>query len=227
MATRGTSTVGYKALALMISLFLWTVAHGSSSIERGFDIPIVLRGLPPDLVITEQNADAVNVRVLGSRAALRNLAENKLEYPLEVTARKPGGVDYEVDLSSIELPRGMRVVSRSPTRISLSLEARGSKSVRIRPELEGEPAEGFEVGRVEVIPPRVRVSGARSEVLRLNEVVTDAIDVTGLSESVEREGRPLVAGKHVWLDDPGATQVRIEIVPKASATNTPRQGDAG
>lgn len=199
----------------MIALFLWSVAHGSSSIERGFDIPIVLRGVPAELVVIDQNADAVNVRVLGSRAALRNLAEDKLEYPLDVTARKPGSVVYEVDLSTIELPRGMRVVSRSPTRVELSFEARGSKTVRIRPEVEGEPADGYEVAGVEAIPPRVRLSGARSEVLRLSEVVTDAVDVTGLSEPVERETRLLLGGKHVWLDEPGVASVRVQIVPKA------------
>ena len=63
----------YKALALGLAVLLWGVSHGTSSIERGFDIPVALRGVPEDLVVTGQSTDAVNIRVKGSRAALRSL----------------------------------------------------------------------------------------------------------------------------------------------------------
>ena len=57
-----------KFLALGLAILLWGVANTSSSIERGFDIPVVLRGVPQDLVVTGLSADQVNVRISGSRA---------------------------------------------------------------------------------------------------------------------------------------------------------------
>ena len=60
----------------------------------------------------------------------------------------------------------------------------------------------------------MRVSGARSEVLRLGEVVTETIDVNGLAESAERDVRVSAGGGHLWVEDPGSVRVRIRVVPQ-------------
>jgi len=211
---RLTANLGYKLLALAIAIFLWGVANGSSSTERGFDLPIALRGVPPDLVITDQSADVVNVRVLGSPSILRNLSEAKLEYPLDVSNAKAGEAVYEVEPSILELPRGAAVVSRSPARVELRFEPRGQKSVRIRAELAGEPAPGYEITGATVVPPRIGVAGARSEVLRLTELATDTIDVSGLDAPAERDARVLLGGTHVWLEDPPTVKVRVQVAAK-------------
>jgi YbbR domain-containing protein len=208
--------LGLKLLAFGIAVFLWWVAHGSSSIERGYDLPVVVRGVPDDLVITDQSSGVVNVRVLGSRAALRNLRPERLEYDVDVSGSKPGLADFEIDMSHLDLPRGARIVSRSPARVALTFERRSSKSVPVRPDLEGSAAPGFAIERIEVDPPRIRVSGARSEVLRLGEVVTETIDVTGLTESAERDVRVSAGGGHLWVDDPGSVRVKIRVVPQPS-----------
>lgn len=206
------SNLGLKILAFGIAIFLWWVAHGSTSIERGYDLPIVVRGVPDDLVITEQSGEVVNVRILGSPAALRNLRTEGLDYVVDVAGAKPGLADFEVDMSHLDLPRGARIVSRSPARVAMTFERRSSKSVPVRPDLEGSPAPGFAIEKIEVDPPRLRVSGARSEVLRLGEVVTETIDVTGLAESAEREVRVSAGGGHLWVDDPGSVRVKIRVV---------------
>jgi YbbR domain-containing protein len=69
------------------------------------------------------------------------------------------------------------------------------------------------VAEVEVEPPRVRVTGARREVLRLNEAVTEAIDVTGAEAAVEREVRVNLGGENVWLEEPTTVRVRVQIEP--------------
>ncbi len=195
-------------------MVLWGMAHGTSSIERSVDIPVVFDGVPENLVITGQSVDEVNVRVLGSRAALRNVSPTKLEYRIDISSAKPGPAIYEVDASNVDqdLPRGARVVSRSPASIEVNFETRGRKSLQVRPDLEGEPAEGFAVALVEIDPPRVWVTGARSHVLRLSEVVTETIELTGAEESIEREVR-LSLGDLVWREEDGGVMVRIEVEP--------------
>jgi len=203
--------LGYKVLAIVIALFLWLVARGSSSVERGFDIPVVLQGVPDELVVVDQGADVVNVRLLGTRSALRNFNPEQLEYPLEISEAKPGQADFEVDLSRFDLPRGARVVSRSPSRIELSLERRIAKTVKVKPDLDGQPAEGFRVTKITDDPPRVRITGARSEVLRLSEVATETIDVAGASGAVEREVRISAGPGHVWAESPRTVKVTVAV----------------
>ena len=219
--------LGYKVLAVVIGLFLWVVARGSSSVERGFDIPVVLEGVPEELVVVDRGADVVNVRLLGTRAALRNFDPESLEYSLEVSEAKPGQADFEVDLSRFDLPRGARVVSRSPSRIELALEKRIGKTVKVKPDLEGTPADGYRVGSISVEPPRVRITGARSEVLRLSEVATETIDVAGATGPVEREVRISAGPGHVWADTPRTVKVTVDVEAERTPlapTKPPRSG---
>lgn len=203
--------LGYQLLAVVIALFLWVVARGSSSVERGFDIPVVLQGVPDDLVVVGQGADVVNVRVIGTRAALRNFDPQRLEYPLDLSTSKPGQAAFEVDLTRFDLPRGARVVSRSPSRIDLSFDRRVAKDLRVKPDLEGSPAKGYRIASVKAEPPRVRVMGARSEMLRLAEVATETIDVSGATAPIEKEVRVSAGPGHVWADAPGIVKVRVVV----------------
>jgi len=207
---------GYKLLAAGVALLLWGVSHGTDPIERGFDVSMVLRDVPDNLVVTDQSTDAVNIRVKGSRAALRSLSVADIEYVVDLSGAKAGVTGHEVDAESVKLPRGANIVSRSPSSIDFTLEPRGTKAVKVRADLAGEPAPGFAVASVRVEPLRVRITGPRREVLRLSEVVTETIDLTGVDETLEREVRPLLAGPHVRTADEDPIKVRVEVVPLES-----------
>jgi YbbR domain-containing protein len=219
---------GLAFLALGLSVALWGMAHGSSTIERGFDVPVVFQGLPDDLVMTEQGADVINIRVLGSRAALRNLSPASLEYEVAVDGSKPGAAVYEVDTTKIELPRGARIVSRSPHSLEVTFELKARRLVEVRPDVSGEPAEGFQLGEISVSPPRVWLAGARSSVLRLSQVVTEPIDVSGFAEPLEREARLALGGGHVWMEKNEPVVVSIQIGPRpAEERGAPAQRRRG
>ena len=204
---------GYKLLAAGVALLLWGVSHGTNPIERGFDVSMVLLDVPDSLVVTDQSTDAVNIRVKGSRAALRSLSVSDIAYVVDLSGAKAGVTEHEVDAESVKLPRGAQIVSRSPSSIDFTLEPRGSKAVKVRADLAGEPAPGFVVAAVQVEPTRVRITGPRREVLRLNEVVTETIDLSGVDESLEREVRPLMVGPHVRSEGETPIRVRVEVVP--------------
>jgi YbbR domain-containing protein len=218
--------LGYQLLAVVIAIFLWVVARGSSSVERGFDIPVVLQGVPDDLVVVDQGADVVNVRVLGTRAALRNFDPQRLEYALDVSTSKPGEAAFEVDLSRFDLPRGARIVSRSPSRIGLTFDRRIAKMLKVRPDLEGTPPDGYRIDSITVDPPRVRIEGARSEVLRLTEVATETIDVSGATGPIEKEVRVSAGPGHVWADAPRVVKVRVDVEAETPPTPPPSPAPA-
>lgn len=218
--------IRYALLALVISAVLWAMTHGTSKIERGFDIPVVFEGVPESLVITKKSTQEVNIRVLGPRSALRDISPNDLEYGVNLEGAKPGKAVYIVDETTIELPMGARILSRSPATIDLEFERRGRKSVRVVADLEGEPAEGFVVTEVELNPPRIWLAGARSEVLRLSEVMTETIDMAGLEASIDREVRVSLGAGHIWVDQDEPIRLRIQIdsVPEIESVEEAENG---
>jgi len=213
-------------LALAIAIFLWGIASGTTTGERGFDIPVELTKLSDGMVVTDQSVDSINIRVMGSRAALRNVTPDRYTYPIDVSGGKPGVAVYDVDVSRIDLPRGARSVSHSPSRVQVRFEKRGRKLVEIRPDFEGEPAAGFRVSSVTVDPPKVWLAGARSQVMRLDEVVTETVNLTGLKADEEREVRVNLGGGTIWMED----QKPVKLIVKVEAElieEPPEEGAGG
>lgn len=216
----------YALLALIISAVLWSMSHGSSNIERSYDIPVAFHSVPEDLVIVEQSTGVINIRVLGPLAAQRDISPSKMEYGVNLEGAQKGPAVYEVDVTRLELPSRARILSRSPSTIEVELETKTRRSVRVAPDVAGNPAPGFVMGAVEVIPPQVWLAGARSDVLRLREVVTETVDVDGAIESLEREVRLSLGGGHVWVDQDEPVRVRVEIEPVAVEPVEPAEGEA-
>jgi YbbR domain-containing protein len=217
---------GALVLALAISVFIWAVAQGTSSVQQSFEVEVELVGVEDTLVVTEQSADSINVRLRGSRAALRNFSVEQLKYRVDARGGKPGVAVYEVDVESIPHPTGTSFVGYAPSQLEVRFEKRGHKTVPVRAETEGNPAPGFHLAGVVLSPDEVRLEGARSQVLRMKEVLTEKIDVAGLTADAEREVRLVLSGGSVWpeKDAPIRVLIRIEPDPGNEAAATSGRG---
>lgn len=204
---------GIVVLALAISVFIWAVAQGTSSVQESFDVPVELVGIEEDLVVTDQSSDSIHVRLRGSRASLRNLNREQMKYRVDASGGKPGVAVYEVDVETIDHPTGTTFAGYSPSRLQVRFEKRGRKAVAVRAAIQGVPAPGYHVAGVVIEPEKVWLEGARSQVMRLSEVVTEAIDIAGLTASEKREVRLLLGGGTVWAEDNTPLQVEVRIEP--------------
>lgn len=208
----------YALLAVAISVVLWGIARGGSIHEAEYDIPVVFANLPDTLVITDQTAKKINVRLRGSRAAFRGVPD--MQYVENVGGAVQGRARYEIEGKRLGLPRGVRVVGLSPAQIDVVFERLGRKNVRIRADVEGQPPAGFRLGEVQVEPARVWLAGARSRVMRLSEVPTETIDVSQLRESVERSVNLSIGTDHVWVEQEQTFTVKIAIEPVPGPDDT-------
>lgn len=215
---------GSLLLALAIAVFLWGIAHGTRDIERAFNIPVEIHGVNDSLVVTDQSADDINIRVAGSRAALNNLNPAKLKYLVDVSDQKSGVGEYEVELSRIDLPRNIEPRSHSPSRIQIRMERQGRKAVGVRADIEGKPPPGYRLVGVRVLPGRVWLVGARSHVMRLSEILTEPVDVSGLTESQQREVRPIIGGGTVWMEEDMPITLHIDIEPVSGSGESAASG---
>ena len=204
----------YKIAALLVASVLWATAQGFRSVEQGLDLPIVLQDVPPELVAVDQSAHEVNLRIVGSRAALRQAEKNLLRYPLSLADIKPGEARFSVTTDRLSLPRGARISARSPSTITVQIERVLIKRVKVRPDLAGALPEGLHVEAVSVEPVEVVLEGARSSMRRIREVMTDRIDLTRLRETTTLETSVILGYPHVWRleGENGPVRVHIEVV---------------
>jgi YbbR domain-containing protein len=73
----------------------------------------------------------------------------------------------------------------------------------------------------------VWLQGARSDVLRLSEVVTETIDISGLDQPTVREVKLSLGAGRVWMEDSGPVKVKLQIDPVKPAEPPPAARRSG
>ena len=170
-----------------------------------------LSGYSPQIVDVElfriiERTLRPSLRVVGAMPENLSLGDVSI-IPAEVVARGPESLIFgvrraEVRESVEKLTAGINddlsvtlagdggdvegiLVEPAKVRVSAKLEeAIDQKRVPVRVPIEGAPAEGFDIGIVSVSPDMVTLRGRRSSLASVNEIVLDAIDVTGHAEAM-------------------------------------------
>ena len=55
----------YKIVSLLIACVLWAAAQGVTDVEQSLDIPVAVEKVPDNLVVVEESAHEINLRVVG------------------------------------------------------------------------------------------------------------------------------------------------------------------
>ena len=205
----------YKVVSLLIACVLWAAAQGVTDVEQSLDVPVAVERVPDNLVVVEESAHEINLRLVGSRAALRQASKQLQHYTVSLEGAKPGEARLSVNKEQISLPRGARIAARSPSTLVYTLETVVTKNVPVRADLAGDLPRGYKLVKVSVDPKEIAIVGAKSSVRNIREVVTDRIELARLRETSQLESSVALGYPHVWRKDPdgGPIRVNVEIEP--------------
>lgn len=205
--------LGLKVLALALASLLWLTVAGEHVGERVMRVPLEFHNIPQDLEIVGDTPTSVDVRVRGSSGVISRLEPGEVAASLELGGARPGS--RLVHIEEVRAPYGVEVVQVTPSTVPLELEKTATRVVPVMPQLEGEPAPGFVVGRVTAQPATVRVVGPESRVRQLSEAMTEPVVVTGAQERVRDTVTIGLADSAVRLVEPqqAAATVLVEILP--------------
>jgi len=172
-----------KLLSLAFALVLWLFVMGEQDTEVGYTVPLEVKNVPKGLMIANQIPGHVDVRLSGSRTLLANIQGSDLEVSVDLHDAKPGITTFRSLDERLNLPRSIVVSRMSPSYVDIKLERLVQKEVPLQVVFDGTPAPGFSIVEVRAAPDVVAVEGAESEMKRINEVETEAVDVSGLKAS--------------------------------------------
>ncbi|MCF6179697.1 MAG: YbbR-like domain-containing protein [Geopsychrobacter sp.] len=171
-----------KLLSLVFALFLWMFIMGERHLEVGYTVPLELQKIPKNLVISNQVPSLIDVRISGPRTLLMKVSPNDISITVDLSDLKPGLTSFKRLEERLNLPSGLRVTRLSPSFVDIRLDRRREKLVPIKVVLAGEPEPGFRVAGLKAIPEKVAVAGAESEIKSISEVMTEPIDLKGVTE---------------------------------------------
>lgn len=222
--------LGLKLVALLLACVLWffvSAPRRERLRERLVTASIALVAVPSHLVITTDIPSGVAVRVRGRLSDLRALASQSLEASVDLSSiREAGEVEITLRPQYLNVPEDIEVVSIEPNKFRFRVEQLRSRAVPIRPFLDGAPPAGYIIGDATASPERALVSGPASEILKLTEVTTERIIMTGRTSTFVQNVAVISDSPLVRLVSPTTTQVTVPVlaevgpVPPSTETST-------
>jgi YbbR domain-containing protein len=203
-----------KVFSLLLATMLWATIASETTSEIGIEVPLEYRNIPPKLEITEDTTMTVQVRLRGSSNLIQDISTADVSTRLDLGGMAPGEKIIPLTPQNVQAPFGTEVVRVNPSRVRFKLEATVSRLVPVMPTIEGEPADGFEVGDVLLSPSKVQVEGPESRVNALESIPTGPIPVDGKRASMTLSADLDVPDPQIRVHQPGAVDVRIEIRAK-------------
>lgn len=171
-----------KFLSLLLAIALWFAVSGEERTETTLTMSLEMVNLPRHLVITSEVPPNLQVRVVGPRSIISKLSQSRLTQGIDLTGYKTGPHSYPFGPNSFSFPRGVQVIRISPNPINLTLATSLTRTLTIRPVIEGKPPAGYEVLETKTRPEQVVVKGPLTELQELKYINTLPIDVSHLTE---------------------------------------------
>jgi YbbR domain-containing protein len=197
------NNIGLKGVSLLLAFLLWVQIGGQQVVQRTVSAPVQFINIPADLEIAGDYAHQVQLVVSSDRRSI-GAEERQMAVVLNLHGARPG--DIVIPLSETDVlnqPPGLEVRQITPARINLRLERTARRIVSVRPVVEGEPAEGYEVTDIRVVPSEVVITGPQSNIEAVSTATTETVNVEGHNSTVRQAA-------YVDLENP---RLRIENSP--------------
>lgn len=213
-----------KLMSLALAVGLWFAVAHEPVAELAVDVPIEFHNIPPNLEISSETVPRAQIRVRGPQRIIRRLQPPDIYADIDLSDVKPGERTYDLTSGEVHKPRELEVVQVVPSQLRIAFDWRETKEVPIQPRVIGKFAEGYEIARVVVDPPQLRIIGPKKHVDLVDAAITDPIDVSGAMNQVSFV-------RHAYVSDPliqagSPDPVRITVIMERSGTTkggrTPR-----
>jgi YbbR domain-containing protein len=205
--------LGLKVLSIALATLVWWMVAGQREAERSLRAALEFRSIPDQLELVGEPTGLVDVRLRGTTGALAQLQTSEVVAVLDLKGARPGRRLFHILPDDVSVPTGIKVLQVTPATLSLTFEASAARTVPVVPDIDDEPAAGFEVGKVTSDPPLVEVAGPASAVGDVTEATTEPISIRGASQSVIDTVTIGLEESNVRLRSQRTAVVTIEIRP--------------
>jgi YbbR domain-containing protein len=203
-----------KLLSILLAIALWFAVSGEERTETTLNMALQMVNLQPNLMVTSEVPPAIQVRVAGPRSIINNLSQTRPSETLDLAEYKSGRHTFYLGPNSFAFPRGVQVIRIQPNPINLTLAATMTQTLPIKPVLENNPPEGYEVISIKTRPLQVTVIGPYSELAELNYLSTLPIDLSRLKEPTSIATDIDFKNLHLSLKEPVPILADIQVGPK-------------
>ena len=171
----------HKLASLVLAIIIWGIVQGEQVLEVNREIIVSLK-IPDGYMINGETSRAFAATLKGPRVLVLE-ASRELEAELEIPPLR--GRRHRLRL-------GRENIKNLNERISLRVhdpyfyvhvDLKATRTVPIKFVPHGTTAEGYFVKKAVLTPSHVKLTGLKSDLIKIREVVTEPVDIEGLQEN--------------------------------------------
>jgi len=179
-----------KLISLFFAIILWfyiTPVVSRDTLEMNYALPLQLKNIPEDMIVTGKVEDHINVRLKGRQSIIRDLDPDELNVSLNLSGAREGARYYTLDHDNLNVPGKVDVVSMNPQKIKIEIVRLMRKEVDVKANISGKPASGYRIKSVSVSPAKIILEGPESEIKKGPLMEDININVSGRRSSFSKE----------------------------------------
>lgn len=200
-----------KLLALFLAFLIWLAVTGQNRVLQDYNVPLDIT-LGADTLLVGPTPKRVSIRLRGPEGQLKRLDPYRMRAVVDLGDAPPGERVVVLQEEHVRgVPAGLDVEILEPTRLTLQVELRATKTVPVAASLVGQPAEGFAFYGARALPDAMEIVGPQAEIEATERVRTDLISLDGRRESFSQRVGAVPDGADVRLLNPRPVEVRVEI----------------
>jgi YbbR domain-containing protein len=175
------------ALAIAFAVWIAAVTAADPDVVRIYPTPIKIEivGQNPGLVINSNIPQEAQVTLRAPQSVWNQLTTQPDGVRAILDLSGLGSGDHKLNLQIQIDARPVRIITVSPSSVSLTLEPLITRNVTLQPALTGQPAVGYSTGDLTIDPKDVDLVGPQSIVSRV-ATVRVSLDITGLRENIDQ-----------------------------------------
>lgn len=182
---------GLKIFSLFLAIGLWHYATGEEGIEIKRSVPLEIKVKNSQISLLSSSAKLVHVTLSAPRALLSEMTSESIFASHEIgeEAKTAGDYSFRLEPSEIRVPNPqIRILQIEPAVIQVTLDELIVQKLPVRPNFTGEPSFGYQIieEEMQLDPNAILVEGPKSEIDKMEFVLTEEINMVGRTRSFRR-----------------------------------------
>jgi len=204
--------IGWRILSLGLAALVWIAIHREPVIFSILAAPVQYKNAPSELEISSEIVETVDVETRGPAELLRNLSEKRVAVVLDFSSvREPGERTFSISRQNTNLPRGVELVRVIPSQLRFVFEGRITRKIPVDPQVSGTLPNGLRLVSAVSSPRDLAIIGPESKVLRVTQLRTDPVSLTGLTEDRNVRVTAYLPNAQLRFKDPPEVTVKVSV----------------
>jgi hypothetical protein len=180
--------LGLKFTALLLALLVYLNVYTDRPTTMLVSFPLEYAELDDSLSLAGPVPSVVQAELKGTGKQLIFMRVKEPRLKLSLAGARRGRLDRALAPSDLPLPTDGSITVENlvgPRVLTLEIDRKGHRDVRVVPRVAGQPASGYHWAGVALAdPPRVRVTGPEQTLMTLDSLVLAPVHVDGKRDTV-------------------------------------------